>query len=202
MQQRVLRILSISAIALGVTLVTMLTIYWIFTTASDRYLTRQMLSREPLHTLQLQTYYDNRQFDRMWTYLQRYELSGDTYLIYEQAVDLYLELTSFRDACYALRNMEDPALLEQFLLNGQLEDILYQAYRIYRYPQDSPYRLLITPNDALHAEFTSEVTLTLQHTLQLTPDELFAIRTEEFWEGDAARVLAGQIEERLGSANE
>ena len=54
-----------------------------------------MLSREPLHTLQLQTYYDNRQFDRMWTYLQRYELSGDTYLIYEQAVDLYLELTSF-----------------------------------------------------------------------------------------------------------
>ena len=98
--------------------------------------------------------------------------------------------------------MEDPALLEQFLLNGQLEDILYQAYRIYRYPQDSPYRLLITPNDALHAELTSEVTLTLQHTLQLTPDELFAIRTEEFWEGDAAGVLAGQIEERLGSANE
>ena len=82
-----------------------------------------MLSREPLHTLQLQTYYDNRQFDAMWTYLQRYELSGDTYLIYEQAVDLYLELTSFRDACYALHNMEDPALLEQFLLNGQLEDI-------------------------------------------------------------------------------
>lgn len=193
-QRTTLRVLSRTLIVFSLFFCVLLSGYHVFCLSADGFLEYQKSGKESLHITQLDTYYENRQFAQMRAYMQDYSLDGDDYLKYQQALELFDDIQSFRSACFYLSVLTEPELEGS---SSVIESILQLAYALYHYQDYSPYLLLISPNQDLLTDYRTEVTMTLQNVLHITDYEILTLRQNDALLDQTLQDLSQQLERRM-----
>lgn len=146
-------------------------------------------------SLNLRSYYEQGEFDRIQAYLFATGLDQDPdYVFYQQAADMSQKMRLFRESVYAYQEAFEQDTL---ILQTQVQTLLRQAYELYHYLDYARTLLVISPNDQLLGAYQREVSAFLTTSLQLSREEVQELKSGAYLAGpDFARLWA-LLERRL-----